>query len=659
MFPSTVPIPSNYFMKGNGKPSFDNFSAFEQYLETYQISIRDPESFWHKTAEELLEWDKPFDSIRQGTFEGEDNAWFINGRLNASSNCVDRWAREKPNYPAIIYEPDEPDSPLQRTISFVELRQEVSRAAWVLKDLGIRKGDTVAIYMPMIPEAFITLLACSRIGAIHSVVFAGFSANALKDRIQDAKAKVVIADEAIEGCPEVRHCLFVKRSEDSDQLRPRDRIWQEECSKWSPYFPPESMNSEDPLFMLYTSGSTGKPKGLLHSTAGYLLGAALTTKHIFDIQDGDVFFCGGDIGWITGHTYGIYGPLSLGCTTVIFEGTPAYPNLSRYWDIIMKHRVTQFYTAPTALRLLKRGGDQYVNHDMTAHLRVLGSVGEPLAANIWKWLNEVVGRGEAQVVDTYFQTETGSHVLSALAGVVPSKPGCCCLPFLGVEAAILDPAGNELPDGSEGILAIRKPTPSMCRSIWGDHARFASVYYKPYPGYYFTGDKAIRDSDGYYWIQGRTDDVINVSAHRLSTAEIEGALLEHPLFAEVAVIGVPDDLTGQAVAAFVSTKLSDEATDFPKEARVKVQQSIGKFAVPAHVIVVDDLPRTRSGKIMRRLLRKIWEGQYESLGDTSTLVNPLCIDSLITIIQIYQRHDSATTTPTHSDNHNEPILSAQ
>ncbi|KAF5845286.1 hypothetical protein GGP41_002859 [Bipolaris sorokiniana] len=676
MFLLTIPISSSYLVKGKGKPSFHSRSAFEQYLETYQMSIRDPESFWHKTAKELLEWDNKFDNVCQGSFEGEDNAWFVNGRLNASFNCVDRWVREKPNHPAIIYEPDEPDSPLQRTISFIELRQEVSRAAWVLKDLGIRKGDTVAIYMPMIPEAFITLLACSRIGAIHSVIFAGFSAAALKDRIQDAKAKAVvttdkgfrgskcidlkkIADEAIEECPEVRHCLFVKRSDDSSQPRLRDRVWQEECSKWSPYFPPESMNSEDPLFMLYTSGSTGKPKGLLQSTAGYLLGAALTTKHIFDIQDGDVFFCGGDIGWITGHTYEIYGPLSLGCTTVIFEGTPAYPNLSQYWDIIAKYRVTQFYTAPTALRLLKRGGDEYVNHDMTAHLRVLGSVGEPLAANIWKWLSEVVGRGEAQVVDTYFQTETGSHVLSALAGVVPSKPGCCCLPFLGVEAAILDPAGNELPDESEGVLAIRKPTSSMCRTIWGDHARFASVYYKPYPGYYFTGDKAIRDSDGNYWIQGRTDDVINVSAHRLSTAEIEGALLEHPLFAKMVVIGVPDDLTGQAVAAFVSTKPSDEATDFPKETRVKVQQSIGKFAVPVHVIVVDDLPRTRSGKIMRRLSRKIWKGQEESLGDTNTLVNPLCIDSLIAIIQIYQRHDSATATLTHFDNHNEPILSAQ
>lgn len=606
----------------------------------------------------MLEWDKTFETIRQGSFEGEDNAWFVEGRLNASFNCVDRWARDKPSHPAIIYEPDEPDSPLQRSISFLELRREVSRAAWVLQDLGVRKGDTVAIYMPMIPEAFIALLACSRVGAIHSVVFAGFSATALKDRILDAKAEVVItadkgfrggkcidlkkiADEAIQGCPQVRHCLFVRRSKESGHLLSRDRIWQEECAKWSPYFPPASMNSEDPLFMLYTSGSTGKPKGLLHSTAGFLLGAALTTKNIFDIQEDDVLFCGGDIGWITGHTYGIYGPLLLGCTTVIYEGTPTYPNLSRYWDIIAKYRVTQFYSAPTALRLLKRGGDDFVNHDMREHLRVLGSVGEPLAANIWQWLHEVVGRKEAQVVDTYFQTETGSHVLSAVAGVVPSKPGCCCLPFLGVEAAVLDPTtGTELPDGSEGVLAIRKPTPSMCRTIWGDHARFASVYYRPYPGYYSTGDKAIRDHDGYYWIRGRTDDVINVSAHRLSTAEIEGALLEHPLFAEVAVIGVPDDLTGQAVAAFVSTKPSDEPVDFAKEAVAKVQHNIGKFAVPAHVIVVDDLPRTRSGKIMRRLLRKIWEGEEESLGDTSTLVNPACIDDLIATIQARYRRDS-------------------
>jgi acetyl-CoA synthetase len=634
-------------------PAFYNRTAADQYKELYDHSIRDPDRFWNTQATEYISWEREFKTVHEGSFVHGDNAWFVEGRLNASYNCVDRWAKVKPDAPALIFEPDDPNDTSARTITWKELQREVSRVAWVLKSFGVRKGDAVGIYLPMVPEAYIAILACTRIGAIHSAVFAGFSANALRDRILDAKARVLItadegfrggkivglkalADEALDQCPEVRDCMVLRRTGNPVRKSPRDRWWHEVVKKWPSVFPPEPMHSEDPLFLLYTSGSTGKPKGLMHTTAGYLLGAALSTKHIFDVQAGDVFFCGGDIGWITGHTYGLYGPLMLGCTTLVYEGTPTYPTASRYWEVVARHGVTQFYSSPTALRLLKRLGDEHVTLDVASSgLRVLASVGEPLASNIWQWAHDVIGKGKVHVLDTFFQTETGSHLVSPLAGVSPIKPGSCGLPFLGVEPVVLDPiTGAEVPTpGVEGVLATKQPIPSMSRSVWGDHARFLSTYYEPYPGYYFTGDGAVKDQDGYIWVKGRVDDVINVSAHRLSTAEIEAALLEHPAFAEVAVVGVPDELTGQAVTAYISKKYTVECQDVKGSARACIGRDIGKFAAPKHIIVVEDLPRTRSGKIMRRILRKIWCGEEDSLGDTSTLINPQCVSDVIEAVR--------------------------
>lgn len=630
-------------------------NSSETYRQLYNQSIQNPDKFWAHQAREIIHWDRDFETIHQGSFEHGDNAWFVEGRLNASYNCVDRWAKSKPDAVAIIHEPDNPEH-TSRTITFRELLREISRVAWVLKHMGVCKGDTVAIYLPMIPETFIAILACSRIGAIHSVIFAGFSSQGMRDRILDAGSKVVITadegcrggktvplknlvDQAVEHCPTVQSCPVVHRTGNpKTKIHPRDKWWHEETAKWSSYYPPESMSSEDPLFLLYTSGSTGKPKGLMHTTAGYLIGAALSTKYVFDIHaESDVFFCAGDIGWITGHTYGLYGPLMNGCATLIYEGTPSFPSVTRYWEIIAKHRVTQFYTAPTAIRLLKRAHNAHIP-DNSAHLRVMGSVGEPLAANVWDWFFDQVGKSKAHVVDTFFQTETGSHLISPVAGVTSTKPGCCSLPFLGVETAILDPkSGAEVSTaGVEGVLVVKKPIPSMARSIWGDHSRFLSVYYVPYPGCYFTGDSAIRDEEGCYWIKGRVDDVVNVAAHRLSTAELEAALLEHPAFAEVAVVGVADYLMGQAVVAFISQRANVACVDVKKAAVERIREKVGSFATPKYAISVNDLPRTRSGKIMRRLLRKIWCGETDSLGDVSTLINPSCLQGIVEVVQAVQ-----------------------
>ncbi|PBP21999.1 putative acetyl-coenzyme A synthetase 1, partial [Diplocarpon rosae] len=445
-----------------------------------------------------------------------------------------------------------------------------------------------------------------------------------------------IVDDALKQCPDVTHCLVYKRTgADVPFTKGRDWWWHEEVEKWPSYMAPEPMNSEDPLFLLYTSGSTGKPKGVMHSTAGYLLGAAATGKYVFDIHDSDKFFCGGDVGWITGHTYVVYAPLLLGVATVVFEGTPAYPDFSRYWDVIEKHKVTQFYVAPTALRLLKRAGDQHVKAQMK-HLRVLGSVGEPIAAEVWKWYFEIVGKEEAHVVDTYWQTETGSNVITPLAGVTPTKPGSASLPFFGIEPAIIDPVSGEEIHGNdvEGVLAFKQPWPSMARTVWGAHKRYMDTYLNVYKGYYFTGDGAGRDHEGYYWIRGRVDDVVNVSGHRLSTAEIEAALIEHPAVAEAAVVGIHDELTGQAVNAFVAIKDGNEVTDqLRKDLVLQVRKSIGPFAAPKQIFVVPDLPKTRSGKIMRRILRKILAGEEDQLGDTSTLSDPSVVDTIIKTVQ--------------------------
>lgn len=597
--------------------------------------------FWAERARELLSWSKDFQTVHSGSLANGDSAWFVEGELNASYNCVDRHAHKDPNRVAIIYEADEPGK--GRNVTYGELLREVSKLAHVLTNLGVRKGDTVAIYLPMIPEAIVAMLACTRIGAIHSVVFAGFSSDSLRDRVVDAQSKVVITtdegkrggkligtkkivDEALQQCPDVRNVLVYKRTGADISMTPgRDLWWHEEVEKYPAYYTPVAMASEDPLFLLYTSGSTGKPKGVAHSTAGYLLGAAMTGKYVFDIHDGDRYFCGGDVGWITGHTYVLYAPLLLGVSTVVFEGTPAYPNFSRYWDIIEEHKVTQFYVAPTALRLLKRAGDHHVRNEMK-HLRVLGSVGEPIAAEVWKWYYDVVGKGRAQICDTYWQTETGSNVITPLAGVTPTKPGSASFPFFGIEPALVDPVTGEEIHGNnvEGVLAFKQPWPSMARTVWGAHKRYMETYLHVYKGYYFTGDGAARDHEGFYWIRGRVDDVVNVSGHRLSTAEIEAALIEHHSIAEAAVVGVADELTGQAVNAFVAVKEGTQINDaLRKEFVLQVRRSIGPFAAPKAIYIVPDLPKTRSGKIMRRILRKIVAGEEDQLGDITTVSSSL------------------------------------
>ncbi|KAI5310805.1 acetyl-CoA synthetase [Ascosphaera atra] len=677
----TFHVPREFYER---HPRHTHLNGINEYKRLYHESITKPCQFWSHMARDLLTFSRDFHTPHVGSLSGGDNAWFLGGKLNASVNCVDRHALENPDKVAIIYEADEPGE--GRNITYGELMREVSKLAWVLRSHGVRKGDTVTVYLPMIPEAIIALLACSRIGAVHSVVFAGFSADSLRDRIVDAKSKVVlttdegrrggkiintkkIVDEALvtaEGV--VQSTIVYKRTgHEVPWTEGRDFWWQEETEKYPSYFPPEEMDSEDPLFLLYTSGSTGKPKGMMHTTAGYLLGAAATGKYVFDIHPEDRFFCGGDVGWITGHTYVVYAPLLLGCATVVFESTPAYPNYSRYWDIIDKHNITQFYVAPTALRLLKRAGDEHiVNHKME-HLRVLGSVGEPIAPEVWTWYHEVVGKSRCHIVDTYWQTETGSHVITPLGGVTPTKPGSASLPFFGIEPAIIDPMSGAEIEGNdvEGVLAFKQPWPSMARTVWGAHKRYMDTYLNVYKGYYFTGDGAGRDHDGYYWIRGRVDDVVNVSGHRLSTAEIEAALLENHQVAEAAVVGVADELTGQTVNAFVALKSdhpekpqTDEETDMVrKELVLQVRKTIGPFAAPKAVYVVEDLPKTRSGKIMRRILRKILSGEEDSLGDISTLSDPSVVEK---IIQMYRETQKRHIMPKHDreqhDKHHPSVI---
>lgn len=644
-----------------------NLADFATYEKLYKQSIEDPNTFFGEQAKKFLDWDRLFDVARfpqdpKHDFENGDlPSWFLNGQLNASYNAVDRWAIKNPNKPALIYEADEVNE--GRTITYGELLKEVSKMAQCLSKLGVKKGDSVAVYLPMIPEAIVTLLAIVRIGAVHSVVFAGFSSTSLKDRILDADSKIVITadeskrggktietkkivDEALKDCPNVKNVIVFKRTDNQHVPfnSPRDLWWHEELIKYGNYFPPVPVNSEDPLFLLYTSGSTGKPKGVQHNTAGYLLGALLTTKYTFDVHENDIIFTAGDIGWITGHTYCVYGPLLNGATSVVFEGTPAYPNYSRYWEIVDKYKVNQFYVAPTALRLLKRAGTKYVENYNLSSLRVLGSVGEPIAAEVWHWYNDNIGRGKAHIVDTYWQTESGSHLLTPLAGITPTKPGSASLPFFGIYPKILDPTtGKELTDkNSEGVLAIKSAWPSITRGIFNDYGRFIDTYLKPYPNHYFSGDGAARDQDGFFWILGRVDDVVNVSGHRLSTAEIEAALIEHNLVAESAVVGYADDLTGQAVAAYVSLKkevlaqqglsTAEDLENAKKELILTVRKEIGPFAAPKLILLVDDLPKTRSGKIMRRILRKILAGEEEQLGDISTLSNPAVVEQIISVV---------------------------
>ncbi|CUM64714.1 uncharacterized protein PRCAT00002324001 [Priceomyces carsonii] len=653
--------PAGFKERSKSKP---NLPDFETYQKWYKESIENPEKFFGDKARDLLSWIRTFDYTRSPRVpdndfkNGDIPAWFVNGQLNASYNAVDRWAIKNPDKPAIIYEADEVNE--GRIISYGELLKEVSKLAQTLTRLGVRKGDTVAVYLPMIPEAIVTLLAIVRIGAIHSVVFAGFSSTSLKDRILDADSRIVITadeskrggktietkkivDDALKDCPDVRNVLVFKRTGNSHVPfnTKRDLWWHEELDKSGPYVPPVPVNSEDPLFLLYTSGSTGKPKGVVHTTAGYLLGALLTTKYTFDVHEDDILFTAGDIGWITGHTYVVYGPLLNGATSVVFEGTPAYPNYSRYWEIVDKYKVDQFYVAPTALRLLKRAGTKYVeNYDLSS-LRVLGSVGEPIAAEVWHWYNDNIGRHKAHIVDTYWQTESGSHLLTPLAGITPTKPGSASLPFFGIDARILDAVtGEEINElGSEGVLAIKSSWPSITRGIYNDYGRFIDTYLKPYKNYYFSGDGAARDKDGFFWILGRVDDVVNVSGHRLSTAEIEAALIEHDLVAESAVVGYADELTGQAVAAYVSLKSSanvDDVDAVKKELVLTVRKEIGPFAAPKLILLIDDLPKTRSGKIMRRILRKVLAGEEDQLGDISTLSNPAVVQNIIDVVKAHR-----------------------
>ncbi|KAK3838211.1 MAG: acetyl-coenzyme A synthetase [Linnemannia gamsii] len=623
--------------------------SYEQYKEMHRQSIENPDEFFGKMATELLSWSKPFHTVQYGGLEHGDTAWFLDGQLNASYNCVDRHALANPDKIAIIYEADEPNQ--SENITYGELLRKVCQLAGALRARGIKKGDTVAIYMPMIPEAVVAFLACARIGALHSVVFAGFSAEALRDRVQDAECRLVITsdqgkrggksietkkivDDALRACPSVETVIVCQRTgADVPMKEGRDFWWGEECSKRMNYLTPEPMNSEDPLFLLYTSGSTGQPKGVMHTTAGYLLGAAATVKYVFDYHPGDIFACMADVGWITGHSYIVYGPLALGATTVLFESIPTYPTPARYWELIAKHKVTQFYTAPTAIRALRRLGDEWVEgHDLSS-LRILGTVGEPINPEAWHWYNDKVGKGRCAIVDTYWQTETGCHIVTPLPGAIATKPGSATVPFFGIDVAILDPVTGKELEGNDvtGVLAVKKAWPSIARTIYGNHHRYLETYLKPYPGYYFTGDGATRDKDGYIWVRGRVDDVINVSGHRLSTAEIESALIMHQAVAETAVIGAADDVTGQCIHAFVCLKpgVSNHSTDLSKELVLQVRKVIGPFAAPKKIYLVEDLPKTRSGKLMRRILRKIIAGESDSLGDISTLADPSVVEVLI------------------------------
>jgi acetyl-CoA synthetase len=620
----------------------------QQYQEMYQRSVQDPEGFWAEQAEKYVSWFKPWNKVLDWSFSGDVHIrWFEGGKLNVSYNCLDRHLDTRGDQPAIIWEGDDPDE--DRTITYRELHEEVCRFGNVLKSRGVKKGDRVSIYMPMIPEAAVAMLACTRIGAIHSVVFGGFSPDALRDRIQDSDCQVVItadqslrggkkvslkanADKAIAQCPNVHTCLVVRRGGEKIEWNDDRDVWYHEAMKdASPDCPPEEMDAEDPLFILYTSGSTGKPKGVLHTTGGYLLQAAMTHKLVFDYQDGEVFWCTADVGWVTGHTYIVYGPLANGAKSVMFEGIPTYPDTGRFWQVCDKHKVATFYTAPTAIRMLMGAGDEFVTRHGRKSLRLLGTVGEPINPEAWEWYYNVVGDGRCPVVDTWWQTETGGHMITPLPGATRLKAGSTTFPFFGVQPVLLDDQGKEINGNpSAGNLCIKAPWPGMMRTVYGDHDRFIETYFKLYPGYYFSGDGARRDEDGYYWITGRVDDVLNVSGHRLGTAEIESALVLHPKVAEAAVVGYPHEITGQGIYAYVTLMAGEEGSDELKKELVNlVREEIGPIAKVNLLQFAPGLPKTRSGKIMRRILRKIAADELDNLGDTSTLADPGVVDNLI------------------------------
>lgn len=619
----------------------------EQYLEMYQKSIEQPDTFWAEQADEFLSWSKQWDKVQSCDFDkNADIKWFEGAKLNVSYNCLDRHLETRGDQVAIIWEGDDPED--DRQITYRELYEEVCRFANVLKARGVKKGDRVCLYMPMIPEASVAMLACTRIGAVHSVVFGGFSPDALRDRINDSDCQVVItsdyslrgkkqiplkanADKGMAACPNVRTCIVVERTgADIEWNDDRDVWYHEAVAAVSPECQPEEMDAEDPLFILYTSGSTGKPKGVLHTTGGYLLYAAMTHKYVFDYQEGEVYWCTADVGWVTGHSYIVYGPLANGATTLMFEGVPNFPDAGRFWQVVDKWKVNSFYTAPTAIRMLMGQGDEFVTKTDRSSLRILGSVGEPINPEAWEWYYNVVGNGKCPIVDTWWQTETGGILITPLPGATDLKPGSATRPFFGVEPAIVDEAGNELEGAVSGNLVIKRSWPGQMRTIYGDHDRFIETYFKMYPGYYFTGDGARRDEDGYYWITGRVDDVINVSGHRMGTAEVESALVLHDAVAEAAVVGYPHDIKGQGIYAYVTLMAGvEESEDLRKELVQHVRKEIGPIASPDLLQWAPGLPKTRSGKIMRRILRKVAENELESLGDTSTLADPSVVEQLI------------------------------
>jgi len=617
----------------------------EQYEAMYTASITQPEMFWSVQAANYLEWDEKWHTVRDCDFKSGKINWFIGGKLNVTTNCIDRHLPERADQVAIIWEGDEPTD--STSISYSELHIAVCKFANALKARGVGKGDRVCIYMPMIPEAAYAMLACARIGAIHSVVFGGFSPEALRDRILDSDCQTVITadegvrggkkiplkantDTAIENCPNVHSVIVVKRTGGDVAWRQHDVWYHDLIAEASAECPAESMDAEDPLFILYTSGSTGKPKGVMHTTAGYLLGASLSHKYVFDYHDGDIYWCTADVGWITGHSYIIYGPLSNGATTLMFEGVPTYPDASRCWQVCDKHQVNIFYTAPTALRALMAQGDEYVASTSRSSVRLLGTVGEPINPEAWDWYYHVVGNEQCPIVDTWWQTETGSIMISPLPGAIDLKPGSATVPFLGVEPVILDEQGNELAGEAEGSLAIKQSWPSQIRSVYGDHQRMIDTYFTTYPGYFFTGDGAKRDADGYYWITGRVDDVLNVSGHRMGTAEVESALVLHEAIAEAAVVGYPHDIKGQGIYCYVTPMHGIEPSDaLKKELVALVASEIGSIAKPDIIQWAPGLPKTRSGKIMRRILRKIAANELDNLGDTSTLADPSVVEHLI------------------------------
>jgi len=624
----------------------DSLISEEEFSELYQHSITNPDEFWNEQASSYLEWISEWDQVSEYDFSKGQVNWFKGGKLNATVNCIDRHLASRANQTAIIWEGDDPNE--SNHISYQELHESVCKFSNALKERGVNKGDRVCIYMPMIPEAAYAMLACARIGAIHSVVFGGFSPESLKDRILDSDCQTVITadeglrgskriplkanvDEALERCPNVHSVIVIKRTgAEVNWVDRRDVDYHDITARVDLNCEPEPMDAEDPLFILYTSGSTGKPKGVMHTTGGYLLQAAMSHKLVFDYKEKEIYWCTADVGWVTGHSYIVYGPLANGATTLMFEGIPTYPNASRFWDVIDKHKVNIFYTAPTALRALMAQGDDPVKSTSRESLRILGTVGEPINPEAWEWYYRVVGGSRCPIVDTWWQTETGAIMISPLAGSTSLKPGSATKPFLGILPALLDEDGKEIEGAGSGNLVIKSSWPSQIRSVYGDHHRCIETYYTMYPGYYTTGDGARRDEDGYYWITGRVDDVLNVSGHRLGTAEVESALVLHPLVAEAAVVGYEHQIKGQGIYCYVTLMTGENPNEELKATLVQlVSKEIGAIAKPDIIQWAPGLPKTRSGKIMRRILRKIAGNEIDNLGDTSTLADPSVVDELI------------------------------